>query len=161
MLRYVGMLLIFFSFGGFSFFYLRFCRRRLAEAEGYLSFLCALRRELLHAARPLALWLPDLTEPTLEANGFLPRLRAGEGMADAFYAATQSGDIGREERQVLSSLFSAFGRGYRAEEVRSLERGIEALGASVEAARRELPRRERVVRTLSASLSLSAVILLL
>lgn len=161
MLRYIGMLLIFLAFGGFSFFYLRFCRARLSEAEGYLAFLDALRRELLQAGRPLPLFLSEFSLPRLEENGFLPRLRAGEGLSDAFSRAAGGSALGREERRVLAAFFSSFGQAFRTEEVSALEKSLASLGELIEEARRELPRTERVVRTLCASLSLSAVILLL
>lgn len=160
MLRYVGMLLIFLAFFGFAYFYLRFCRARLAEAEGYLAFLEALRGELLCAGRPLSLFLAEVSVPRLEENGFLPCLRAGEGLSDAFSHAT-GGALGREERRVLTELFSSFGHAFRAEELSRLAKSLATLEGLTEEARRELPRTERVVRTLCASLSLSAVILLL
>lgn len=158
-MRYLGMTLIFLAAFGISRALTRNAEKRLSEAEGYLAFLSFLQGELTRYARPVNEWSRLFSDGTLEESGFLPHLRAHGDLCAAFTASATR--LGEEEKKLLSSLFSAFGRGYREEVLASLAATRAALSETVGREREELPKTLRVVRTLSAAGALALVILLL
>ncbi len=158
-MRYLGMILIFAAAFGISRALTRATGKRLAEAEGFLALLTFMKGELTRYARPVNEWSRLFSDGALEESGFLPHLRA-HGDLSAAYAASASA-LGEEEKKLLTSLFSTFGRGYREEELASLTATSAALSEIVGRCREETPKNERVVRTLTAAAALALVILLL
>lgn len=158
-MRYFGMSLIFLAAFLFSHTVCRALRRRLAEEEGYLSLLRFMRGELTRYARPVNEWCTQFRSEALEESGFLPHLRRDGDLLAAYGASSSS--LGGRERELLTSLFSSFGKGYREEEIGALTDREAEFSAMVAEKKEALSKAERVVHTLCASVSLIAVILLL
>lgn len=136
-------------------------RAREAECAGFLAFLSFLRRQIACFARPVPQAAEGFSDAALERVGFLPALRETGDLSAAWQAALFALSLGEAEREVVGEFFASFGKGYLDDEVRRADAAIDELTRLFEAGRRQMPRTVKLVRTLTVSLTLCAVILLL
>ena len=121
----------------------------------------AVRREVGCFLRPISEWARDYRDTVLESLGFLQPLRDGARMIDAYSEAEQGFVIGERGRKIFASFCSAFGKGYRDDELRLADAHITELEEYVEQERRGVAKSCRLVSTLSAASSFAIVILLI
>ena len=135
--------------------------RRLAQCRGFLNFIRYAKRELACYSRPLGAWIGDFREDALEAVGFLKAARESEDLPAALRSLGGRLCVGEEAKELLRTFVSAFGKGYREEEIARLawcEEEMERITAREE---RVLPGSLRLTRTLVGAGATAAVILLL
>lgn len=136
-------------------------KRRMGETEGFLSLLTFMRGEINCHLRPVSEWCRDFRDPALERVGFLPALRESCDLSGAYSACERQLSVTDAERKLLSAFTSSFGHGYREDELKLVDYYCAEMGRAAARCRRDVPRYNRLVRTLCASAAVAAVILLL
>lgn len=135
-------------------------RRRLAVCEELLRFVCFLRLQIGCYLRPVSEIASQFCSDELEACGFLP-LGDGGRLDQAFSSSCVPRIVGARCAQVAHSLFSSLGSGYLEDEIKLIDAHCADLKEIIEGERIEASRQARLIRTLTASLSLGLIILII
>lgn len=141
--------------------YSRFKSKRIAETEGFVALIShaegMISRFLSHGS---SLW-QDFSNSELEASGFLPMLRKGASLSEAFSASESSLSINKRVKDRLSEYFDLFGRGYREDELKAAAACRSELEEMLGAERKELGNDVKTVNAVLFGTALGVVILLL
>ena len=161
MLKY---LLLFALLGGAIYLpneFSRHTKKRLSECEGFFSLASHMREQIGCFLSAMDEWCAVFSDSALEAVGFLPALRENKDLALAFYCVKDKFSLSEPEREAVYRFCAAFGKGYADSELRLIDSFCQSLGEHIDAERERLPRSQRLVRTLSASVALALAILII
>lgn len=111
--------------------YTAYVRERLSQYRGFVALLSHIEGMISRFLTPQdGLW-HSFSDDALEKCGFLPALRSGKGLSEAFIGCVDGLSLSDLTKQRLSDFFSGFGRDYmdgeiaRVGELRSeLESGL-------------------------------------
>ena len=136
--------------------YKAWLRVRLELLVGYADFVREMRSRAANYLEPVSSWVGRFRSRVLEEAGFLPALRGGKRLCDAF--ANACGVLDGKVKATLGELFSRTGE-CLSDEVRRIDRALGVLESSVEAATREYEDRTRVFSALALAVSVGITIL--
>ncbi len=159
MLKLIGICILLFTSILISRELVRQRQRRLAVFEELLRFVGFLRLQIGCFLRPVPEVVANFHSDELCACGFLP-LADGADLESAFSSSDAPRIVGTECARVAESLFSSLGTGYLEDEIKLIDAHRAQLSELVEGERAESARRVRLVRTLTASVSLGLIILI-
>ena len=97
----------------------------------------------------------------LEKCGFLPLLREGRPLYDAFSEVRSSMLLPDEVADIVDGLFSSFGKGYKDQEIERLRRARAELDKKITTLREESDKNKRVINALLFGITASGAILLM
>ena len=120
-MKYIGIFLIILALFGLRGEYSSREKRRLAECEGFLRLISHLRLKIGCYLLPMRELVSDLECPALEKSGFLSLVLSGASLGEAFKKCENSFLLGKEEKRILTSLFSSLGNGYFSDSVKLLD----------------------------------------
>ncbi len=149
----IGVILCCGIMAGLSF--AAFERRRLTQAEGFLSLLRLIRLQIDCFCTPVARILAECDGEVLAACGAVDR--------PADFAALLNGSklyLSEEICRLLGELAGRLGGSYREEQLRCLDYYIARLAPYCDTLRADLPRRERMALFLPPALSVALILLL-
>lgn len=141
--------------------YSAYIRRRVAEYSAYLDFLRFMRREIsssIPTTRELGFRSGD---SVLEGIGFLPALREGALISEAFSRSKKESLMSEADREALGHYFSEFGLGTLNTELSSLDACIASFSERERAERSEAPRRIKLAATLLMLFAAALTVLLI
>lgn len=159
MLKYIGFALILAGGIFFSREYEKRERTRVLECEEFLRFVKHIRMKIACFLSPRAEWLADFSSKLPSFNGFLDKARECDSLLDAFSKSQSFLSLGAEA-DILSSLFSSLGRGYKDDELSLLDNAFGELSSQTERIKGESEKSIRTVKTLAACVCVSLIILL-
>lgn len=161
MLRYIGVICIFFFAFYAIYSYERYQRMKALQGDAFLSLLQFILCEMRGLGRPMGECLAEFKSEALERCGFLPALRES-GAPEASYRRLEAGlCLPPELSPILANVFARLGRTSRMEEQRHLAAEI-ARAEAVLFREKELQKgRLRLCRTLATAGAMGLVILLL
>ena len=128
-IKYIGAALLLVGAYIFISRYKRYLTLRVEESESFLRLVEHLRAEISCRLTPLGELLCLYTDEALERVGFLPFVREGVGVNEAYSRCERGLSVGREGQEILRRLFAELGRRYKAETLATLDRAREELGA--------------------------------
>ena len=137
---------------------LAFERRRVRQAEGFLSLLRFLRWQIDALAKPLPQILAACDRTVLSSCGWQ------EKEPPATLGALLDGVSLYLSPEICTLLFdfaAGFGAGYREEQLRGCEYHLARLSPYCDMLQRELPKRERVALFLPVAAALALILLLI
>ena len=136
-------------------------KRGSDQLSSFIGFLKVLRTRLeCYLASPERV-AADFHDSFLERIGFLDSLRRGKSLKDAYLSVRGSLSIPTDADKILSDLFSSFGKGYLASEIRAEDLAISALSKSLEAETKKAEARGRALKICAPTLGVGMVILLI
>lgn len=139
--------------------YSRYMRKRLAECEGFLSFIKYMRRQVHCFLRSPSEIGRDFEGEAIAP--FLSELRREESLSSAYLSSVESFSLSREEREVLSELFTSIGSCYADEGVRLLDVALERLSELHGELSEGSKKNTRLVATLSSAFAVGVFILVI
>ena len=135
------------------------CRRRLALYEELLRFVSFLRLQIGCFLRPVPEVVAIFHSDEFCTCGFFPI--TSDDVEGAFSSSEAPRIVGDKCAGIMRSLFSSLGSGYLDDEVKLIDTHRTQLSVLVDKEREETVRRVRLVRTLTASISLGLIILII
>ena len=159
LLKYAGVFLIAIAALLLCRGYGAYAERRVAETRGFLQLLRHVRGRIASFLEPLPRAVRGFGDDALESLGFLPRLREGESLPDAYLAVRGKCSLGKEVRELLEDTLPGLGLGTRDETVSYIDGKICELGELLTAEEGELERSVKLTRTLICAAALGIVIL--
>ncbi|MBO5945612.1 MAG: hypothetical protein J6Q69_03290 [Clostridia bacterium] len=135
-------------------------RRALLLCEELLRLVSYLRLQIGCFLRPLSEAVSGFESAALSEGGFLP-IGDGVDLGRAFRESEVAGEVGDECARIIDSLLFSLGSGYLDDEVKLLEAHRTQLCQVVEARRIDTVKQTRLIRTLTATVSLGFVILIM
>ncbi len=157
-MRYAGIALIFIGA------YLLARRNRAREREGlslllgYESFVREMRSRAANTLEPVSRWAGGFECPALERAGFLPSVREGKRLAEAFREA--SAGLDRAAKDALTALFSRTGASLD-DEIRRIDTALAVVGKRAEDEAGASEERARLFSVLALAISAGVGILAL
>ena len=139
----------------------KFQNKRISEYEGFYSLLSYMRGEIGCFLSPVSEWCAHFSDEALERCGFLPALRECEDLYKAFLGSVDKMSLSCETKDDLIRFFTSFGKGYADEVMRLIDSFRQRLGENIDREREEIPRSQKLVRTLCVSFAIGASILLI
>lgn len=139
--------------------YKRYVKKRLAECEGFISFIKYMRIEMKCFLKPPREIGRGFCDEAI--SPFLIALEKEESLYSAYTAAKDSFSFTVEEKSALGELFSSIGVCYADDAVRMIDGVLERLSVSREALLTDGMRGVRVFQTVSAAASVGLFILLI
>lgn len=133
-------------------------RVRARLLVGYRDFVREMRSRASNYLEPVSRWAGGFVSDALEESGFLPSVRAGERICDAFSHASRGLD--KVVTDALSELFSHTGA-CLADEVGRIDRALEVLEESAEVKERECEERARLFSVLTVAVCLGVTVLVI
>lgn len=161
MLKYLGLSLILLAALIASREYSRRQARRLTEFSELLRLVRTLRNDVSCFLAPRSAVAARFRSSALEALGFCEALRRGLGFAEAFAQIASASALSPAEKQAFAELFSELGRGYRGEELATLDGHLQRLEALRSNLRDEAPKSTRAVAILITSSAVGLILLLI
>ena len=139
----------------------RHSKRRLSECEGFYSLASHMRDEIGCFLSATEVWCSVFSNSALEEVGFLAARREHKDLAVAFISSKDKTALSESERDAVLRFCTSFGKGYADTQIRLIDSFCKSLGEHIDAERERLPRSQRLVRTLSASVALALAILII
>lgn len=158
-LRVVGAMLLAIFALLFANSYSAYVRRSLSELEGFVTLLSHIRGKISVSLASQSVLFSELDCDSLERCGFLPSVRGGALARDAFRSAKFA--LSKDARGVLSSFFSEFGHGYKADEIARIDSTLSECERILKSEREQAPKDVKLVYTLLVALTLGLVIFLI
>lgn len=141
--------------------YDRYLKKRLAEASAFLSYINHIRKQISRFLSPVSDWRESFSDGRLEDIGFLPRVREGVTLDEAFQACRERLSVSEEMKKTLGSFFSDFGRGYLDEEIKKADTAFSQAEEIFKKESEECKKSSKIAKTLLLSLALSLALILL
>ena len=141
--------------------YSAYADRRLGEMGGISALILHMESRLGRTLDYGAELYRGFDDEFLEKCGFLPLLRDGRPLYDAFSEVRSSMLLPDEVADIVDGLFSSFGKGYKDQEIERLRRARAELDKKITALREELDKNKRVVNALLFGITASGAILLM
>ena len=131
------------------------------ELSSFISFVSTLRTRLecyLESPERVASGCSDVS---LEKNGFLPALRGGKSLHASYLTARGTLSIPKSADKTLDDLFSSFGKGYLANEMRATDGALNTLKGILAEETKRADSRGRALKISAPALGMGLVILLI
>lgn len=141
--------------------YSAYADRRLGEMGGMSRLILHIESRLGRTLDYGAELYRGFDDEFLEKCGFLPLLREGRSLYDAFSEAKTSMVLPDEVADIVENLFSSFGKGYKDQEIERLRMARAELDKKVTTLREESDKNKRVVNALLFGITASGAILLM
>jgi hypothetical protein len=141
--------------------YSAYLKRRINTLESLSAMLSELKEGVALFLSTPENFFKDYEDKLLWSSGFLPSVRAGENMADAFLRSDLGAALDERTKKRLLRFFSDFGRTDRNREVERIDAVRSELEDRLKAEREEEPSRVKLAYTLLFAASIGAVILLI
>jgi hypothetical protein len=141
--------------------YSSYVDRRIGEMRGISALILHMESRLsrtLDFGREL---YRGFSDDFLEKSGFLPLLREGKPLFDAFSEAKSSMVLPDEISNLAENLFSSFGRGYKDQEIERLRQAKKEIDEDIARTADLLEKNKRVVNALLFGISASCAIILM
>ena len=131
------------------------------ECEGFYSLASYMRHKIGCFLSPVSEWSSEFSDKALEDVGFLPAMREASDLYEAYSRTAPKMSLGEREREDIERFCASFGKGYADEEMKLLDAFCERLGEHIEYERSEMPRSQRLVRTMCISCAVAVSILII
>ena len=141
--------------------YSAYADRRLGEMGGISALILHMESRLGRTLDYGAELYRGFDDEFLEKCGFLPLLREGRPLYDAFSEVRSSMLLPDEVADIVDGLFSSFGNGYKDQEIERLRRARAELDKKITTLREESDKNKRVVNALLFGITASGAILLM
>ena len=141
--------------------YSAYADRRLGEMGGLSALLLHMESRLGRTLDYGGELYRGFDNDFLEKCGFLPLLREGRPLYDAFSEVRSSMLLPNEVADIVDGLFSSFGKGYKDQEIERLRRARAELDKKITTLREESDKNKRVVNALLFGITASGAILLM
>ena len=141
--------------------YSAYADRRLGEMGGISALILHMESRLGRTLDYGAELYRGFDDEFLEKCGFLPLLREGRPLYDAFSEVRLSMLLPDEVADIVDGLFSSFGKGYKDQEIERLRRARAELDKKIATLREESDKNKRVVNALLFGITASCAILLM
>ncbi|MBR4835462.1 MAG: hypothetical protein IKU99_00485 [Clostridia bacterium] len=141
--------------------YSAYADRRLGEMGGISALILHIESRLGRTLDYGAELYRGFDDEFLEKCGFLPLLREGKPLYDAFSEAKTSMILPDEVADIVENLFSSFGKGYKDQEIERLRMARAELDNKITTLREESDKNKRVVNALLFGITASGAILLM
>ena len=141
--------------------YSAYADRRLGEMGGISALILHIESRLGRTLDYGAELYRGFDDEFLEKCGFLPLLREGRPLYDAFSEVRSSMLLPDEVADIVDGLFSSFGKGYKDQEIERLRRARDELDKKITTLREESDKNKRVVNALLFGITASGAILLM
>ena len=141
--------------------YSAYADRRLGEMGGISALILHIESRLGRTLDYGAELYRGFDDEFLEKCGFLPLLREGRPLYDAFSEVRSSMLLPDEVADIVYGLFSSFGKGYKDQEIERLRRARAELDKKITTLREESDKNKRVVNALLFGITASGAILLM
>ena len=141
--------------------YSAYADRRLGEMGGISALILHMESRLGRTLDYGAELYRGFDDEFLEKCGFLPLLREGRPLYDAFSEVRSSMLLPDEVADIVDGLFSSFGKGYKDQEIERLRRARDELDKKITTLREESDKNKRVVNALLFGITASGAILLM
>lgn len=158
-MKLAGILIILVTSVSVGFLLEREAGKGARQLSSFIAFLKSLRTRLecyLESPDGIA---AKYTDPTLELCGFLPLLREGIPIREAYLRSRGALSLPDESDKLIEALFSSFGRGYLSSELRSLDGTIASLEEDLEGEWEKAATRGRAIKISAPTLGIGLVIL--
>ena len=141
--------------------YSAYADRRLGEMGGISALILHIESRLGRTLDYGAELYRGFDDEFLEKCGFLPLLREGRPLYDAFSEVRSSMLLPDEVADIVDGLFSSFGKGYKDQEIERLRRARDELDKKITTLREGSDKNKRVVNALLFGITASGAILLM
>ena len=141
--------------------YSAYADRRLGEICGISALILHIESRLVRTLDYGAELYRGFDDEFLEKCGFLPLLREGKPLYDAFSEAKTSMILPDDVADLAENLFSSFGKGYKDQEIERLRMARAELDNKITTLREESDKNTRVVNALLFGIAASGAILLM
>ena len=141
--------------------YSAYADRRLGEMGGISALFLHMESRLGRTLDYGAELYRGFEDEFLEKCGFLPLLREGRPLYDAFSEVRSSMLLPDEVADIVDGLFSSFGKGYKDQEIERLRRARAELDKKITTLREESDKNKRVINALLFGITASGAILLM
>lgn len=141
--------------------YSAYADRRLGEMGGISALILHMESRLGRTLDYGAELYRGFDDEFLEKCGFLPLLREGRPLYDAFSEVRSSMLLPDEVADIVDGLFSSFGKGYKDQEIERLRMARAELDKKITTFREESDKNKRVVNALLFGITASGAILLM
>lgn len=161
MLKYIALFSLLFGALFISREFSKYQKKRLSEYEGFYALATYMRTEISCFLSPVGEWSAGFSDDALERTGFLSAMRESEDLEKAFLKAAPKMSLSEVAREDLLRFCSAFGKGYADEVVRLIDSFREKFSEHIDREREEIPRSQKLVRTLCIAFAVGASIVLI
>lgn len=141
--------------------YSAYVDRRIGEMRGLSALILHMETRLGRALDHGAELYREFSDDFLEKSGFLPLLREGKPLFNAFSEAKSSMVLPDEVSNLAENLFSSFGRGYKDQEIERLRQAKKEIDEDIAHTADLLEKNKRVVNALLFGISASCAIILM
>ena len=160
-MKYIGIVLILFASILFGSVYSEKMNRPADEVREFLRFLRFMKERVVCYLEPPSKVACSFSSELLESSGFLPKLRSGAGLHDAFIFSRANLSAGDEELGILSDFFERSGRGYLEGELKLIDTAIGSLERALEGYSERSRTRGKSVKAISVAVGLGISLLLI
>ena len=147
---------LFFSDG-----YIKYTKKRLLECEGFLAFISHLRLQMSCYLKPIKELCDGFYSKPLDESGFLDYVCERGNVYEAYKMAEGSLSLSKEERELVSGLFSSLGEGYLEDELKLIDAYRERLEAHFLRLKKEAPKNSKLLSTVSVTAAIGFLIFML
>ena len=142
--------------------YSKFMKKRLSESLDMLTVIEAVRRGIsTRLMTPRECLSAELSLSSEAVADFCREVACGKTLKEALAVLQPRLSLSRECRAILSEYFSAFGTGYREDEIRLADEVIERYGARLSEERAEGENDARVFKSVAVAVTLGIIILII
>ena len=160
-MKYIGFFVILLSVLIFSDSYSKHTKKRLLEYEGFLSFISHVRLQMSCFLKPTKRLAEGFYSKPLAESGFLEYIGECENIYEAYKKAENRLSLSKEEREILSALFSSFGEGYLNDELQLIDAYRSQLEEGYLRLKSDAPKSSKLVSTLSVTAAVGFLILVI
>lgn len=147
---------LFFSDG-----YLKYMKKRLLECEGFLAFISHLRLQMSCYLKPIRQLCDGFYSKSLDESGFLEYIGECGNIYEAYKMAESRLSLSKEERELVSGLFSSLGEGYLDDELKLIDAYRDRLEAHFLILKKEAPKNSKLLSTVSVTAAIGFLIFML
>lgn len=159
MFKYFGFFLILLAAFLINREYKGALERRFRQCEEFCRFVKHVRVKIACYLSPAGEWSSDFSSAELEKCGFLQAASVSSSLSEAFSACEDKLSLGEPEKTVLKNLFSEMGSSYMLDELRVIDRYSAELDKECAKLSGEYTKNIKVINTLTACVSIGAIIL--
>lgn len=160
-MKYFGIFILLLAAAAFAKEYTGYVKRRLSQCREFLSFISHIRISVGCYLTPSDELWRGFDSDELCAIGFLPAVKSGAGIYEAYKNCESKLLLSREAKGVLSELFSSLGSGYLDDGMRLIDSSEERMERICRNLDEDLPRCVKLAATLSLTAAIGISILII
>ena len=141
--------------------YSAYVQKRLSQFRGFVAFIEHIQGMISRFLAPQESLWQNFSDNALEDCGFLPTLRSGSALSEAFGACESSLLLSDEQKTRLSDFFADFGREYMAGELTRASDFHKELEQSLKKEEAELEKSLKITNAILIAGTLGIVILII